>query len=556
MEEANLKIKLLESIGNVYERSKKCRLQAGFFCEIDNDLELLSGYFGVSKTQAFFVAVVMAMNYQDNTVDYKDLSEYFRCNPMEILYYSDDFAGLCNRGIFRKEKSVHRPQLAFANDQFSVCEEVTEAILQNKPMPDIAGRKMKDVTEVLGKLFSLSEQRNREKIPTFELFFQTQLLFQNNLHFPLIRKVDEFRFDTADNYLFLYMVWKAVAGEDQTDIAKATEAIYDDPVRKLNYRRQIVAGENALIKKNLVEIVEAKFFNDTCLKLTEQSHQLLFDCGVKIIRSMPSRSNVTEPSDILPRRLIFSEEMENRLDLVRNVLTDENLSATRERLSFKNLPKGITILFHGEPGTGKTELVMQLARETGRKVYRVDISQAKSLWYGESEKMVKRIFTDYKNLMKECDRVPVLLFNEADAIFSSRRMLRASSVSQTENTIQNILLEELERFEGIMMATTNCTGNFDAAFDRRFLFKVGFQKPDVNSKVRIWKLKFPELPVAECEVLAARFDFSGAQIDNILRKSEMHGVIYSETVNFDNIVNFCREEHQLTRSIKIGFSKT
>jgi AAA+ superfamily predicted ATPase len=246
-------------------------------------------------------------------------------------------------------------------------------------------------------------------------------------------------------------------------------------VRKLNYRQQIVAGENALIKNNLVEIVEAKFFNDTCLKLTEQSHQLLFDCGVKIIRSMPSRSNVTEPSEILSRRLIFSEEMESRLGLVRNVLTDEHLAATRERLSSKNLPKGITILFHGEPGTGKTELVMQLARETGRKVYRVDISQAKSLWYGESEKMVKRIFTDYKNLVKECDRVPVLLFNEADAIFSSRRMLRASSVSQTENTIQNILLEELERFEGIMMATTNCTGNFDAAFDRRFLFKVGFR---------------------------------------------------------------------------------
>jgi hypothetical protein len=215
MEEANLKIKLLESIGNVYERSKKCRLQAGFFGEIDTDLELLSDYFGISKTQAFFVAVVMAMNYRDNTVDYKDLSEYFRCNPMEILYYSDDFAGLCNWGIFRKEKSLHRPQLAFANDQFSVCEEVTDAILQNKPMPDIAGRKMKEVTEVLGKLFSLSEQRNREMIPTFELFFQTQLLFHNNMHFPLINKVAEFRFDTADNYLFLYMVWKTVAGEDQ-----------------------------------------------------------------------------------------------------------------------------------------------------------------------------------------------------------------------------------------------------------------------------------------------------------------------------------------------------
>ncbi len=556
MEEANLKIKLLESIGRVYEQARKCRLRLEVFSETGSDLGLLSHYFGVTATQSFFVAVVMSMNYKCDPVTLNDLGEYFRCNPIEILYYSDDFINLCDKGIFRKEKSLHRQQLALASDHFMVSEEVTTAILQNKSMPDLAEKKMEDVLEVLGRLFSLAEKRNGEDISTPELFLKTRLIFHEYIHFPLIKKVADYSLHTADNYLFLYLTWKTLAGEEGADIDKATDLIYDDPVEKISYRQKIISGENALLKNNLVELVEARFFNDASLKLTEQSCQMLESCGLKVMQNLPNRNNITEPSGVLPRTLIFSDEMESRLGLVRNVLTEENLAATRERLSSKNLPKGITILFHGEPGTGKTELVMQLARETGRKVYRVDISQAKSLWYGESEKIIKRIFSGYKNLMKECDQIPVLLFNEADAIFSSRRMLRSSGVSQTENTIQNILLEELEQFEGIMMATTNCTGNFDAAFNRRFLFKVGFEKPDVNIKARIWKMKFPELGVSECDELSARFDFSGAQIDNILRKSEMHSVIYGETVNFNNIVSYCREEHQLTRSTKIGYSKT
>jgi SpoVK/Ycf46/Vps4 family AAA+-type ATPase len=327
-------------------------------------------------------------------------------------------------------------------------------------------------------------------------------------------------------------------------------------VKKVNYLQKFLSGDNALLKNNLVEVVEAKFFNDTALKLTDQSHQLIDECGVKIKRNRISRNNIIEPFCVLSRKLIFKEEMESRLGLIRNVLTENNLAITQKRLSSKNLPKGITILFHGEPGTGKTELVFQLAKETNRKIYKVDISQSKSLWYGESEKIIKRIFTDYTAFLKESEQVPILLFNEADAIFSARRELRASNVSQTENAVQNIILDELERFEGILMATTNLTGNFDAAFNRRFLFKVRFQKPDLISKAKIWKLKFPEISPEECNTLAVRFDFSGAQIDNILRKSEMHEIIHGKRVNFHSIVNYCQEENQLTVSTKIGFSKS
>ncbi len=323
MEETNLKFKLLESIGNVYEHSKKCKLLPGFFNDTDKDLELLSNYFRVTKTQAFFVAVVMAMNYKGEPVDFNILIEYFRCNPMTILKYSDDFDVLCEKGIFKKEKSLRRVQLAFVTEQYAVNDLVSEAVLLNKPMPAIEEKKLEDVMEVLGKLFNLSEQRSRERITTRELFLETRIIFNYNLHFPLIQKIAEFQFHTADNYLYLYILWKAALGNENVDIGEATENIYDNPVKKVNYLQKILTGENALLKANLVEVMEAKFFNDTELKLTDQSHQLLTDCGVKITRNHINRNNIIEPFTILSRKLIFSYEMESRLGLIKNVLNQE-----------------------------------------------------------------------------------------------------------------------------------------------------------------------------------------------------------------------------------------
>ncbi len=86
---------------------------------------------------------------------------------------------------------------------------------------------------------------------------------------------------------------------------------------------------------------------------------------------------------------------------------------------------------------------------------------------------------------------PILFFNEADAIIAKRKEATSSNVSDTENRIQNILLEEIENFEGILIATTNLVSKIDTAYERRFLFKIEFQKPSITVKAQIWKSKMP-----------------------------------------------------------------
>lgn len=554
--EKNIKLKVLDSIGKIYEESKECKLQESFFSKMDNELSFLSEYFRTTKSQSFFISLVFALNYKGDTVDLNDLIEYFDCNPMKILEYSDDFNFLHSSGIFGKQKSKHRMKLAGANDQFTINEKISEAILQNQPMPEIHEDKITDIFELLEKLHNIGEQRDDNEISTRELFEQARELISVNLHFPLINKIDLLKLSIEDAYLYLYLIWKTISGSESTDIGRALEGIFDNATKRVNYMQKYLSGENSLIKNNLIEIVEARFFNDTEMKLTDYSNNLLKECGINLFMNKKRKENVISPNEIPYRELIFSKSEMEQLFFLKDLLNDLKFKETQKRLSDKNLPRGVTALLHGAPGTGKTEIVKQIAKETGRELIKVEISQSKSMWFGESEKIIKRIFTDYKSFAKECDRTPILLFNEADAIISKRREVGNSSVAQTENAIQNIILEELENFEGILIATTNLANNLDSAFERRFLFKIQFQKPEISIRARIWKSKLPFLALQDCNLLAEKYDFSGGQIDNVLRKNEIHEIIHGEKVTLTKLIAFCSEETLVSNRVKIGFSKS
>jgi len=216
------------------------------------------------------------------------------------------------------------------------------------------------------------------------------------------------------------------------------------------------------------------------------------------------------------------------------------------------LSQGFSCLFYGSPGTGKTETVLQLAKQTGRNIFMVDISSTKSMWFGESEKKIKEIFNKYRNSLTQHDKAPILLFNEADAVFGKRKNVSSSNVAQTENAIQNIILQEMETLKGILIATTNLTDNLDAAFERRFVYKVKFEKPSIFSKQKIWQSKLPWLSDDDGLRLAEKFDFSGGEIDNIVRKTTINEVIFSNQPQFSDLEKICLEEKIVTRPI-IGF---
>ena len=223
------------------------------------------------------------------------------------------------------------------------------------------------------------------------------------------------------------------------------------------------------------------------------------------------------------------------------------------RIKMKNL--SLQQIYYGAPGTGKTESALQLAYKTGRDIMQVDISRIKSMWVGQSEKNIKALFDYYRNITKRSKRVPILLFNEADGVIGKRKQDVEKSIDKMENSIQNIILQEMESLDGIMIATTNLVQNIDDAFERRFLYKIKFEKPKQEQKVKIWQSLIPAISENIANMLASNYDFSGGQIENIARKFDVDAILYGDdAINEDKLIQYCAEESIIKgNKAKIGF---
>ncbi len=194
---------------------------------------------------------------------------------------------------------------------------------------------------------------------------------------------------------------------------------------------------------------------------------------------------------------------------------------------------------------------------SGRTVLMADVSSLRSKWVGETERFTKKLFLDYEKFRKEKELCPILLFNEADSFLSKRRPI-TDKVDQMENTMQNIILQELEKFEGIFIATTNLETNLDEAYDRRITFKIRYSAPSQDARLSIWKQKLPETDIETLKLVNQRFELTGGQIDNICKKIEVDTLLMGEEiVNHNYLLTLAEEEISLRNNLnkkQIGFS--
>jgi SpoVK/Ycf46/Vps4 family AAA+-type ATPase len=331
--------------------------------------------------------------------------------------------------------------------------------------------------------------------------------------------------------------------------------LFDAQHRKYDFDRSMSEGKHYLIREGWVENAFSEGMKDKEeYQLTAKAREtLLQDFDIK--QSDSKGCDVLQSSCIIGKELFFAPKVKNQLEELADLLDETHYHGICNRLKEKGRRQGFACLFYGAPGTGKTESVLQLARKTGRDIMQVNISQVKSMWVGESEKNIKAIFDRYRTIVKHSKRVPILLFNEADAIIGKRREGAERSVDKMENSIQNIILQEMESLDGIMIATTNLVQNMDHAFERRFLYKVKFEKPELAQRTKIWQSMMPNLTEETAIHLASCYDFSGGQIENITRKCDIESILYGEEcVTAKKIEQFCKDETLVKKNgSKIGF---
>ncbi len=204
---------------------------------------------------------------------------------------------------------------------------------------------------------------------------------------------------------------------------------------------------------------------------------------------------------------------------------------------------GISVLFSGPPGTGKTMTAGILARELDMELFRIDLSRVVSKWIGETEKNLARVFDEGKSSHA------IILFDEADSLFGKRGEVR-SSVDRYSNLEVNYLLQRMENYEGISILTTNQPKSMDEAFMRRITFKVSFPFPDEKTRLRLWKSMIP--PQAEVEdnlglkILAEKFEFSGGHIKNTVLRAAFLAAEAKRPISFRLLVKAAIDEARTT----------
>lgn len=184
------------------------------------------------------------------------------------------------------------------------------------------------------------------------------------------------------------------------------------------------------------------------------------------------------------------------------------------RLAEKLAPsRGVTVLFAGPPGTGKTMAAEVISNELGLDLYKIDLSTVISKYIGETEKNLEQIFIEAESSNA------ILFFDEADALFGKRSEVRDSH-DRYANIEISYLLQRMEAYDGVTILATNLRANLDEAFKRRLQFAVDFPFPEENDRLRIWQALFPQN--APCQdgidlaLMARRFKLAGGNIRNIL----------------------------------------
>lgn len=553
--EPNLVLKSIEKISLAFkdselnDQNKHKNLNA-----LRDEINIVKDFLHCNEDEVWLFSVMFAMSISGKDTDLDSLTQYLACNPFFIVSLSPILESLVSKRLLIKNTGYDMKVIA---TRFHVSNYIFNAISLNKPIPK--NDHFEDVYEVIERINEMICEREKNNVPTDELFTETlDLLKRESKNFALVKSILDFNFYEDDTLLLVHLCHAFANDSNEADIERYIYYVYDSMGSKIRAKKNLFSGQSQLIEQELVCFVDDSFYGGKELALTDKAIDILFaeDLGAleKSKPFNPKHCIFIAPDKVKPVELFFNEEEQKQIELFYNLLEENNFKKTINKFENLGYTSGLTFLLYGDPGTGKTQIAYNLAKLTKRPLLLVDIASIRDKYVGESEKRIKQVFKTYKQAKDYYDKCPILFFNESDALISKRYEV-SSSVDQMNNSMQNILLQELEDFSGILIATSNMNMNLDSAFERRFLYKVRFNKPDTKTRQLIWKSKLNDLSPKEAQVLAQNFVLTGGQIDNVVRKYTLENILNDTTPNLEALKELCKAEYFGKKEFKIGFKK-
>src|SRR3989338_114816 len=414
---------------------------------------------------------------------------------------------------------------------------------------------------ILKELKELNDSKESRK--------QRDMLAYNNLAdklnktdktFPLVELKKRGNLTKKEELIIIALLGENIVWENSYDIEDILSVISQTPYEKLTDR--ILLKEDAkLFKKKIIETESERHIfrsrRSVTIKLNEKLKTKLL--GDKKERKQKrgklkndSLYELVKPCVSLDNVILHPKTMEELYIAIEKV--KGNTSNLLQEWGIKNNPLHVKIgksrkakqssimLFYGPPGTGKTLAANAIAYKLKRNIITFDCSKILDSFVGDSEKNVRKIFDEFREISKGMKNPPVLLFNEADQ-FLHRRINAARATDNMYNQMQNIFLEQLERFDGILIATTNLMENMDSAFSRRFHHKIEFRRPEAEERFKLWQVHIPDkVPLADdvdLSYLAEYYDLSGGQISVVVQNAATRAARRGDKIVLEDLINAC-----------------
>ena len=542
-----MKMDLLTAVEQIVDKAKDSGLRSEFYRKADRYIKYLSEVMDLTKEQSVMLALFID-NSHDTRISLSDIGKFIGCRITRIIRYMAEIDVLEKREFVRCNREDKRIR-------YRVPMEVIEAFKNNKKYTpkDCSGLSCQEFFDEIQEVFEL---RNNKEL-TYELTVdKIKYLFDCNTHLLYVQKVKSYKLLEDDEMLLVLFSHLFVNNNDDNIGLYDIEFLYEKFIWS-TIKYDLKHDQHILQERKIIEYSNNDGFADRdSFRITTEIKRVLFsELNLVSMDQTKKRKDVVKAEEITPKKLFYGDKINKQIDELGKLLDDAQYKEIRKRMKDTGFRCGFTCLFYGAPGTGKTETVLQLARRTGRDIVQVNISQIKSMWVGESEKNIKQVFDNYRTKVRECDITPILLFNEADAIIGIRKEGAERAIDKMENSIQNIILQEMETFDGILIATTNLAQNMDKAFERRFLYKIEFEKPTIEARMSMWHEMIPVLKEEETRILANKYDFCGGQIENIARHYTIANILHGESDNvIDTLSAYCDSERLNAKETrKIGF---
>ena len=544
---------LAAGLNRIYKTVQKDGLSEDTMLTLQDDISCVSKHFGISPKSAVLLGCI-AENNSNNGIDTDDLAGYVGCSNIEFIGFNGDFSDLEKKGIIMRAGTRGRRTI------YLLTREAAKSVEDGSDFVPMNWSGI-SIDEFFTRLRILFSDFRKDVIDSERLLQNIRSVVTDNQQLSLCSRLTESGFmdscpDTEQRFFF-YMCHRLVSfGNSSVPVDRLlglTEFMEDD-----QRIRRCISNQNTFLQKNGIATFGGNdgFQDMDSLALSDDAVKEYLGEVTLMRKNDESDRNLVKAASITAKDLFYNPTEGEQMERLAGLLDDTNFKGVQSRLGEMGMRKGFAVLFSGGAGCGKTAGVYELARRTGRDIYAVDMSQLKSKWVGDSEKIVKGVFNTYAEMCRTREKAPILLFNEADAIFAKRIENPEHSVEQMMNAIQNICLDAIENLDGILVATTNLAENFcDEAFARRFIFKVNFTTPEADVRAKIWRSMIPSLSEEDAATMGSRFTFSGGNIENVARKAAVGYVLSGQKATLEDLVKYAGEETLASqrKAAKIGF---